>query len=86
MDLLTVPWCDTPLSAPVHPAPTSFAGLPAPAAGQVRAARPGEDLLACPWSATRLTLRRLPAVTALPTLAPTVPAPRAAADEVLTPA
>jgi hypothetical protein len=83
MDLLTVPWSGTPLRAPVRPTPTSFAGLPAPVAGRRSPGRPGADLLACPWSGTRLILRRLPAITGLPTLAPSLPAPRTAHVQVL---
>ena len=83
-DPLVTPWSHLALDPPPVPPPVSFARLAAPV-GRARMHAVGPDLLACPWQGTEMTLRRLP-VTALPTLAPTVPAPRAPAAEALEPA
>ena len=79
-DTLVTPWSGSTLRPRPEPA-RALSALAAPTAGGT-ATRAGWSLLT-PWSGTTVVVRPVPAVRALPTLAPTLPAPRPAADEVL---
>ena len=76
LNALSTPW-DGRAVPPAPARPVSFEGVAAP----VGAPRGGRTTsLVCPWSSTGVPVPQRHPVTSLPTLAPTVPVPRAAAE------